>query len=113
MKLRIQSLHFDADKKLLDFIQKKSDKLEQFFDRIIGGEVILRLENSIDDKNKIVEFKLLVPGNEFFAKEKCKSFEEATDLAITSIQKQVQKYKGKITDHVVDKEAFYLDEMAD
>ena len=44
MKLDIQSIHFDADEKLLDFIQKKCDKLETFFDRITDGEVFLRLE---------------------------------------------------------------------
>ena len=50
MKLRMQSVHFDADIKLLDFIQKKADKLDTFYDRIIDGEVILRLNKDSDKK---------------------------------------------------------------
>lgn len=95
MKISVQSIHFTADRKLLDFIQKKVDKLEQFFDQIISGEVYLKLENVEDEENKISEIKLNVPGLTLFAKEKCKSFEEATDLAIESLKKQITKHKDK------------------
>ncbi len=113
MKIRIQSVHFNADQKLLDFIQRKVDKLDQFFDRIIDGEVILRLEKSSDDKNKVAEIKVWIPGGVLFAKEQCKSFEEAADLAVESLQKQITKHKGKISGHSYDKEDLYMDEMAD
>ncbi|WP_129717858.1 ribosome hibernation-promoting factor, HPF/YfiA family [Pedobacter sp. SYP-B3415] len=95
MKIRVQSIHFSADQKLLSFIQKKVDKLDQFFDHIISGEVYLKLENVEDESNKISEIKLIVPGGTLFAKEQCKSFEEATDLAIESLRKQVNKHKDK------------------
>ncbi|MBC7615889.1 MAG: ribosome-associated translation inhibitor RaiA [Pedobacter sp.] len=95
MKIRVQSIHFNADQKLLEFIQKKVDKLDQFFDQIIGGEVYLKLENVEDEANKISEIKLIVPGVTLFAKEQCKSFEEATDLAIESLKKQINKHKDK------------------
>jgi len=95
MKITVQSIHFTADKKLLDFIQKKVDKLETFYDHIISGEVYLKLENVEDEANKIAEIKLLLPGNQIFAKEKCKSFEEATDLAVESLRKQIEKHKTK------------------
>ena len=95
MKISVQSIHFNADRKLLDFIQKKVDKLEQFFDQIISGEVYLKLENVEDEENKITEIKLGVPGGVLFAKEQCKSFEEATDLAIESLKKQITKHKDK------------------
>ncbi|MFN0293337.1 ribosome hibernation-promoting factor, HPF/YfiA family [Pedobacter helvus] len=95
MKIRVQSIHFNADKKLLEFIQKKVDKLDQFFDQIISGEVYLKLENVEDEANKISEIKLIVPGGTLFAKEQCKSFEEATDLAIESLRKQITKHKDK------------------
>ena len=39
MKLQMHSIRFDADQKLISFIQKKADKLDRFFDRIIDGEV--------------------------------------------------------------------------
>jgi putative sigma-54 modulation protein len=97
MKITVQSIHFTADKKLLDFIQKKADKLDTFYDQIISGEVYLKLENVEDEANKITEIKLLLPGNQIFAKEKCKSFEEATDLAVESLRKQIEKHKQKKT----------------
>lgn len=95
MKIRVQSIHFNADQKLLDFIQKKMDKLDLFFDQIISGEVYLRLENVEDEENKIVEVKLAVPGTTMFAKEQCKSFEEAADLSVESLKKQITKHKQK------------------
>jgi putative sigma-54 modulation protein len=95
MKITVQSIHFTADRKLLDFIQKKVDKLETFYDNIISGEVYLKLENVEDEANKIAEIKLMLPGNQIFAKEKCKSFEEATDLAVESLRKQIEKHKQK------------------
>jgi putative sigma-54 modulation protein len=96
MKIRVQSIHFTADIKLLDFIQKKADKLDQFFDQIISGEVYLKLENTADEANKITEIKLLIPGNDVFAKEQCKTFEEATDKAIESLKHQLDKRKEKL-----------------
>ena len=95
MKITVQSIRFNADKKLLDFIQKKVDKLETFYDHIISGEVYLKLENVEDEANKITEIKLLLPGNQIFAKEQCKTFEEATDLSVESLRKQIEKHKQK------------------
>jgi putative sigma-54 modulation protein len=95
MKITVQSIRFNADKKLLDFIQKKADKLDTFYDHIISGEVYLKLENVEDEANKITEIKLLLPGNQIFAKEQCKTFEEATDLAVECLRKQIEKYKQK------------------
>ncbi len=70
MKIRVQSIRFNADKKLLEFIQKKADKLDTFYDQIISGEVYLRLENVEDEANKITEIKLTLPGSQLFAKKR-------------------------------------------
>ncbi|WAC40982.1 ribosome hibernation-promoting factor, HPF/YfiA family [Pedobacter sp. SL55] len=114
MKIRVQSIHFNADKKLLEFIQKKVDKLDQFFDQIISGEVYLKLENVEDEANKISEIKLIVPGGTLFAKEQCKSFEEATDLAIESLRKQITKHKDKTRAKLSEHKALSnADELSD
>ena len=63
MKVQVQSIHFDADHKLIDFIQKKLDKLDTFYDRSIDSEVILSLNNE-GVENKTVEIKLNVPGDQ-------------------------------------------------
>jgi putative sigma-54 modulation protein len=94
MKLQMHSIHFNADIKLLDFIQKKTDKLNTFYDRIIDGEVFMRLEKN-DVENKVVEIKLNIPGSQLFAKEQSKSFEAATDLAVEALRRQLKKFKEK------------------
>jgi len=99
MKLQMHSIRFDADQKLIDFIQKKADKLDKFFDRIIDGDVYLRLDKDTDMENKIMEIKLNIPRNQFFAKEKAKTFEEAADLAIEALKSQLVKHKDKLNIH--------------
>ena len=96
MNVKIQSVHFDADKKLLDFIQERIDKLSHYYDGIISGDVILRLDKSDDAANKIAEIWLHIPGNDLFAKKQCKSFEEAVDMSLGALKTQVKKHKEKI-----------------
>ena len=91
----MHSIHFDADQKLTDFIQKKADKLETFYDRIIDGEVFMKLENDESRENKIIEIKLNIPGNQLFASEKSRSFEAATDEAVEALRRQLKKHKEK------------------
>lgn len=95
MDIQVHSVHFTADKKLIGFVNDKVNKLEVFFDNIIAGEVFLRLDKSSDKENKIAEVKLLIPGKELFAKKQCKSFEEAADLAVEALRKQVKREKEK------------------
>lgn len=95
MSTKVHSLHFDADIKLIDFINTKVSKLNQFFDNIVTSEVFLRLDKAQDKSNKIAEVRLLLPGKELFAKKQSKTFEEATDLAVEALRRQVKKYKGK------------------
>jgi len=95
MNITVQSIKFNADSKLIEFIKKRTEKLNQFLDNIIEGVCYLRLENVEDEANKIVELKFNVPGNQLFAKAQAKTFEEATDLAIESIRRQINKHKTK------------------
>ncbi|PJA08126.1 MAG: ribosomal subunit interface protein [Flavobacteriales bacterium CG_4_10_14_0_2_um_filter_32_8] len=96
VNLKISSVHFDADKKLIEFIHEKIDKLANCYDKIIDGEVILKIENSHPTDNKVAEIKLLIPGNDMFAKKQCKTFEEATDIAVDALRKQLKKHKEKL-----------------
>jgi putative sigma-54 modulation protein len=96
MKINIQSVKFDADKKLLDFVRQKVTKLLQVHDDIIGSEVILRLENVQDEGNKVAEIILNIPGNNLFAKKQSKTFEEATDGAVDALRRQLKKQKDKL-----------------
>lgn len=95
MKVNINSVHFKTDKRLDSFITEKVEKLSDLYDGIIGSEVTLRVNNNEDHENKIAEIRLLVPGNDLFAKKQCKSFEEATDIAVDALRKQLTKHKEK------------------
>ena len=96
MKVTVQSIHFDADKKLTSYIEQKVSKLSSVYDGVIGGEVYLKLENTSKEENKITEIKILIPGNDLFVKKQCKSFEEATDTAVEALRKQITKHKEKV-----------------
>ena len=96
MKLQTQSIRFDADQKLLDYLQKKCDKLDHFFDNIIDGQVYLRLEKEGSPSLKSVDIKINVPQQELIASEKAYTFEEAIDLATDNLKRQIKKYKERL-----------------
>lgn len=97
MNVQVQSIHFDADRKLIGFIQDRLGKLTLFHDHILGSEVFLRLDHDGDRReNKVVEVKVMVPGRELFAKRQSKSFEDATDQVVEALRKQVQRSKDKV-----------------
>lgn len=93
MQVQIHSIHFDADRRLLEFVQHKVDKLNTFHDQILSCEVFLRIENSEDRENKLSEVKIHVPGADFFAKRKALSFEAGIDEAVEAIRRQIRKQK--------------------
>ena len=96
MNIKMHSIRFDADTKLLEFIDTKIKKLPTVYDDILGAEVFLRLDKDSDRENKLVEIKLDVKGQTVFAKKQCKTFEQATDLSIDALKKQLVRRKEKI-----------------
>ena len=91
----MHSVRFDADRKLIDYIQRKMDKLDTFYDRIIDGEVFMRLENVDSRENKIIEVKMNIPGDQLFAKTRSRSFEAAAGEATEALRRQLTKFKEK------------------
>lgn len=96
MNITIQSIRFDADRKLTDFVESKIQKLTVFNNSIIGAEVFLRLDKAQNLENKIAEIRLQIPGNDLFAKRQSSSFEAAADSAIDALKKQLHKQKEKV-----------------
>lgn len=96
MKVHTESVQFKADQKLIDFIDRKVGKLDQFFDRIIQVDVKLKLENSGQVKDKVAEVRLGVPGQVLIAKEVNKSFEQSVLEAVDNLKRQLTKYKEKL-----------------
>lgn len=99
MNIKINDVHFTADQKLVDFINKKVSKLETFFDGIISVEIILKVIKPETSNNKEVELKLSIPSKDYlFAKKQADTFEEALDLAIEAVKRQLSKIKEKMQD---------------
>ena len=94
MDIQIHSIHFDADRELLDFIKSKLNKLVTFNDAIISADVFLRIEKNDERENKVVDIKLHVPGKELFAKKHATSFEAAVDEVTEALRRQVVKAHG-------------------
>lgn len=97
MNVQIQTVHFDADSKLVDHVNAKVDKMRTFHDHIIGVEVYLKLDNlSAQIKDKVAEIKVYVPRHSYFVKHSSKSFEESFDRAFDSMVNQLKRQKEKL-----------------
>ena len=96
MKINFETPHFTADKALIDYITLKLSKAESYFDNIQSAVVYLKLENSGQVKDKVVELKLNVPGKTILSSGSDKSFESAYDQAASALKKQILKYKEKL-----------------
>ncbi len=96
MNVKIQSVHFDADSKLIEYVNRKLEKLKNFSDRIIQVNVFLKLDNVVHNiKDKIAEIRVHVPRHNFFVKSTSKSFEESFDNAFDSMVTQIKRNKEK------------------
>ncbi len=97
MEVKINSVHFNADDRLVEFVNKKVSKLDTFFDGIITVEVTLKVAKPEAANNKVAELKVSIPATDYlFAKKQADSFEEGIDLAVEAIKKQLGKYKEKL-----------------
>jgi putative sigma-54 modulation protein len=96
MNVNIQTVHFDADGKLMNHVSSKLKKLNTFHDRIIKVDVFLKLDNVVHNiKDKIAEIRVHVPRKRFFVKASSKSFEESFDSALESLVSQIKRKKQK------------------
>lgn len=92
MEIRVQSVKFDADVKLLEFIDKKVGKLSKFLDNIIKAEVILTLE---PDHHKHVKVLVSVPGEDLVVERVAGSFEDAVNECSDVLKEMLVKVKEK------------------
>ena len=99
MKVNVHAVNFNIDRKLVDFVQERLDKLEKYYDRVVSSDVFLKLDNTSDKENKVVEVKVMVPGDDFIVKKQCKTFEEAVDLSVGSLERLLMKRKETIRAH--------------
>jgi putative sigma-54 modulation protein len=96
MKVIISSVHFKSDAKLEDFIREKITKVSSLFDGVISSEVTLKVDQSTTQENKIADVRIIIPGNDLFAKKQAKTFEEAIDNVVDALKKQITRHKEKV-----------------
>ena len=95
MKINVQATNFNVDQKLVNFTQRKVDKLFQFYDKILSVDVIFKVENTADRINKFAELKIGIPGDDVIVKKTAKSFEEAINQAADSAERVLKRRKEK------------------
>ncbi|MBN9297818.1 MAG: ribosome-associated translation inhibitor RaiA [Filimonas sp.] len=96
MNVNIQTVHFDADVKLINYVTTKLQKIGTFHDKIIKVDVFLKLDNVVHTiKDKIAEIRVHVPKQNLFVKASSKSFEESFDNALDSLVNQIKRKKEK------------------
>lgn len=96
MKVITKAVQFKADQKLIDFIEKRLQKLDQFFDKIIDAKVVLKLENSGQVRDKVAEIRVNIPGDTIVAKDTKKTFEASVDSATDSIKRRLREHKERL-----------------
>ena len=95
MKIEIQSIHFTPNGELVDFVNKKVEKLTLLDDGVINTDVFLKIEKPESPENKITEIHVHSSNGEYFAKKQCDTFEESIDVSVKALRKQLLKSKGK------------------
>ena len=91
--INVKSLKFDADEKLLDFIDKKVGKVEKFFDNM--GDIDVTLSLLPDAENKSVKLQTHMPGEEIIIERNARTFEEAVTDAADALKEKIVRVKEK------------------
>lgn len=99
MEVRIQAIHFDATDRLQEFIEKKVSKFGKISDEIRKVEVSLKVVKPETSLNKEASIKVLAASGEFFAEKVCDTFEEAVDVCLDALTRQLSKFKEKQREH--------------
>ena len=100
MKVNVHAVNFNVDGKLVGFIQERMDRLEKYYDKVVSADVFLKVEKTSEKENKIVEIKILVPGDEFMVKKQCKTFEEAVEQSAETLERLLTKRKEKVKHYI-------------
>lgn len=95
MNVNIQTVKFDADKRLVEFVEHKLGKMDRFADRSTGADVVLKLDKDFEKGNKVATITLHMPGTDLISEQRAKTFEEAIDLAIDALKRQNEKLKAQ------------------
>jgi ribosomal subunit interface protein len=91
--INVKSLKFDADEKLLAFVEKKVGKVEKFFDNL--GDIDVTLSLSPEPENKVVRLQTRFPGEDLVIERNAKTFEEAITEAADAMKEKIVRAKER------------------
>ena len=96
MEAKIKAIHVAASEKLVAFINKKVEKITRRFEAVTEVEVTLKVVKPETAMNKEAAIQLAVPPtDDLFASKTADTFEEAVDLCLDALEKQLEKIKAK------------------
>ena len=95
MDINIKAIHFDIAEKLTAFINKKLERLARHNPAITTADVSLKVVKPETAMNKQAIVKVLLPQEEVVADKTADSFEEAVDLCLEAVERQLEKIKNK------------------
>ena len=96
MEIRVQSIKFNADQKLLDFVEKKFSRLEKFYDAVTSVDVALSLLPEHENKN--VKVQVSIPGSTIVVEKNAKTFEDAVVDCADILKEKLVKVKERRTE---------------
>jgi len=94
MKTTFTARHFEPSSELHAYAEDAVQKLDQFYDRILTCDIILEPVPN-DDNPQQAEINLKVPQKLLNAKEQASSYEQAINMVVENISRQLKKYKKK------------------
>jgi putative sigma-54 modulation protein len=100
MMVNVHAVNLAVDKKLVEYVQERMDRLEKYYDKVVSSDVYLKVEKTSKKENKVAEIKVNVPGDDFVVKKQCKTFEEAIELSAETLERLLVKRKEKIGSQV-------------
>ena len=95
MQINLTGHHVEVTTSLRDYIDTKFAKLERHFDHINNVHVVLTVEK-LDQK---AEATIHLKGSEIHASSVNADMYNSIDTLVDKLDRQVLKYKGKITQH--------------
>ncbi|HDP79370.1 MAG TPA: ribosome-associated translation inhibitor RaiA [Spirochaetes bacterium] len=97
MKIIITGRRMEISPSLKDYVEKKLEKLEKYFNQLIDIHVVMNVEKL----DHMVDVMVNGDGVQFYALEKSGDMYSSIDLIVDKIEKQIVRFKEKQSGHKV------------
>lgn len=99
MKISFYSKSIELNDNIKGYARGKIEKIEKYLDNILEVKVELQEDKSMNSGPKYwCEVMIVLPKKRLMAHKKGESLEQAIDMMMPRLKKQIEKYKGKYRD---------------